>query len=307
MTHSPSHRSEILAVLGLVVTAAVMGGQFAVCKQGIAHGLTYQDIVAIRVVFANFIAVPFCLRHGLRLIRHHGIGRLAAIVLLSGAPYSLLFYYAISLAPTAHGAVIVPGSMALLGAILGVTVLKEHVSRTRIVCLAALLIGLLLMASAGLLHAGKHVLLGDSLFFMVALSWAVYTVLFKRYGFTAMEAVSIIATGSLAYLPIYAFIYEPDITNWPLHQILLQGGYQGWLHAMLAMPFFAYGVRVLGAGAASMAMALIPVFGLTIALTVMNETPTTLQWVGIAIVMGAMLVNALSSKRKRRNAQLTET
>lgn len=298
MTETQLSRRILVAIMGLVVTAAVMGGQFAICKQGINHGLTYQDIVALRVVFANVIAIPFCLIHGRALLHHHGLGKLALITVLAGAPYSLLFYYAISLAPTAHGAVIVPGSMALLGAVLGAWVLKEHLSKMRIACLIGLVSGLLLMASAGLTHAGKNVLLGDMLFFVVALSWAIYTILFKRYGFTAMEAVSIIAAGSVLYLPVYALIYNPDISAWPLSQIILQGGYHGWLHAMLAMPLFAYGVRILGAGSASMAMALIPVFGLSIALSFMRETPTMLQWSGIALVIASMLVNALWSHYK---------
>lgn len=306
MTETHLSRRTICAIMGLVITAAIMGGQFAICKQGIAHGLSYQDIVALRVVFANVIAIPFCLIHGRALLHHHGIGKLALITILAGAPYSLLFYYAISLAPTAHGAVIVPGSMALLGAVLGAWVLKEHISKMRIACLIGLVAGLLLMASAGLTHAGKNVLLGDMLFFVVALSWALYTILFKRYGFTAMEAVSIIAAGSLLYLPVYAVIYQPDISTWPLGQILLQGGYHGWLHAMLAMPLFAFGVSVLGAGSASMAMALIPVFGLTIALTFMHETPTMLQWSGITLVIASMLANAAWNQllaQKKKNAQ----
>ena len=305
MPQNHVNRAPILAVLGLVVTAAVMGGQFAVCKQGIGHGLTYQDIVALRVTFAALIGVPFCILHGRALLHHHGIGRLAAMTLLSGAPYSLLFYYAISLAPTAHGSVIVPGSMALLGAVFGAYFFKETLGKVRICCLLALLAGLLLMSSAGLLHAGKNVLLGDALFFFVALSWAVYTIIFKRYGFTAMEAVSIIAAGSVLYLPVYFLVYTPNITEWPLKQIILQGGYHGLLHGMLAMPLFAYGVRTLGAGSASMSMALIPVFGLTIALTFMNETPAALQWFGIALVIGAMLVNAgWSHYRKKRTLSL---
>lgn len=307
MTHTHPNSKIITASLGLIVTAAVMGGQFAVCKQGIAAGLTYQDIVALRVVFANLIAIPFCLLHGRRLLHHHGILRMASITLLSGAPYSLLFYYAISLAPTAHGAVIVPGSMALLGALLGAYFLKEKIGKMRKYCLILLLVGLVLMASAGLTHAGKNVLLGDILFFGVALSWAIYTILFKRYGFTAMEAVSIIATGSLLYLPIYLLVYQHDISAWPMSQILLQGGYHGLLHAMLAMPLFAYAVRLLGAGSASMSMALIPVFGLTIALTFMNETPTLLQWGGIAMVVGAMLANAMWSQMKSKAAQKNQT
>jgi drug/metabolite transporter (DMT)-like permease len=303
MPHTQPNSKTITASLGLVVTAMVMGGQFAVCKQGIAAGLTYQDIVALRVVFANCIALPFCIMHGRRLLHHHGIGRMASITLLSGAPYSLLFYYAISLAPTAHGAVIVPGSMALLGAILGAYFLHERIGTLRKYCLIALLAGLLLMASAGLMHAGKNILLGDILFFVVALSWAIYTILFKRYGFTAMEAVSIIATGSLLYLPVYWFIYQPNISQWPISQIMLQGGYHGLLHAMLAMPLFAYAVRLLGAGSASMSMALIPVFGLAIALTFMGEVPTFMQWCGIALVLGAMLVNALWSLKKPKKNQ----
>lgn len=293
---NPSPHRTLCAIFGLVLTAAIMGGQFAVCKIGVKAGLSYQDIVALRVAFANVIAIPYAILHARRLFAHHGFARIATLTLLAGAPYSLMFYYAISLSPTAHGAVIVPGSMALLGAVLGAYFLREKIERTRVISLSILLAGLLLMASAGLAHAGSNILLGDMLFFLVALSWASYSIIVKYHHFSAMEAATMIMLGSLAYLPFYWSVYQPDITAWPWQQILLQGGYHGLLHAMLAVPLFAFGVRTLGAGSASMSMAMIPMFGLFIALWFLNETPTSLQWFGITLVIGAMLGNAVWSK-----------
>lgn len=293
LTSSSLLPKSLYAMLGLVVTAAIMGGQFAVCKIGVKAGLTYQDIVALRVAFANVIAIPYGIIHARRLLLQHGIIRILIITLLSGAPYSLMFYYAISLSPTAHGAVIVPGSMALLGALLGGYFLQEKIERTRIIALITLLIGLLLMASAGLGHAGSNILLGDTLFFFVALSWASYSIIIRYYHFNSMEAAVLIMLGSLVYLPVYVLLYQPDISSWPWEQVLLQGGYHGIIHAMLAVPLFAFGVRTLGAGSASMSMAMIPMFGLLIALGFLGETPTKLQWIGIALVVGAMVGNAL--------------
>lgn len=298
LAHSDSHspKRTLCAILGLIVTAAIMGGQFAVCKLGVKAGLTYQDIVALRVAFANIIAIPYGMIHARRLFSHHGFVRIAMLTLLAGAPYSLMFYYAISLSPTAHGAVIVPGSMALLGAVLGAYFLGERIERTRVFSLSILLAGLLLMASAGLAHAGNNILLGDTLFFLVALSWASYSIIVKYYHFSAIEAATMIMLGSLVYLTFYWIVYQPDVAAWPWQQILLQGGYHGLLHAMLAVPLFAFGVRTLGAGSASMSMAMIPMFGLLIALGFLGETPTLLQWGGITLVIGAMLGNALWSK-----------
>ena len=102
----------------------------------------------------------------------------------------------------------------------------------------------LLLSSAGLVLIGYESLIapdagsrwiGDILFLLAALTWAVFGLLMRRWAVRPQLAISGVATFSmLIYMPVYLLWLPQAISVSPAAEIALQAGYQGIVAALLA-------------------------------------------------------------------------
>jgi len=111
----------------------------------------------------------------------------AVIVLTAGYGFPLFAYHGFSLAPAAHGAVLNAGMLPFYTAALGMLLLGERWTRARGVSLGIVAVGIALLAFDTF---GEHpgAWRGDVMFTLGCMSWAVYTVLVRRWGIGAIPA-----------------------------------------------------------------------------------------------------------------------
>lgn len=102
-----------------------------------------------------------------------------------------------------------------------------------------------------------------------------------------MSALSVL---SLTYLPVYALVLEPRVLEVAVSASVLQAGYQGVLQTIVAFAGYAFAVRRLGAGTASVATAAVPVFGTLLAIPLVGEWPLPSAWAGLATVCAGIAV-----------------
>ena len=112
----PSRAQVALAVAAAVAAMLLYGGQFVVSRWSIQRSLSLWDLGTIRFLVAGLVCLPVALRaRGGSQLRW---SRLLVLTVAAGAPYTLIMYAGLSLAPAAHGAVIIPGATPVVSAVL---------------------------------------------------------------------------------------------------------------------------------------------------------------------------------------------
>src|SRR4029450_11442939 len=74
------------------------------------------DLAALRFGVAGLLSLPFLIRRGLRSAGGIGWRRSLVLAITAGAPYTLILYSGLAVAPAAPGAVIIPGATPLFAA-----------------------------------------------------------------------------------------------------------------------------------------------------------------------------------------------
>lgn len=289
-----------LAVVAGVLASLLYGGQFVVSRWSLQRTLSLWDLAALRFAAAGLLLLPVALRHGMADAAGLGWRRAAVLAIAAGAPYTLILYAGLSLAPAADGAVIITGGTPVVSTVLVWLWFGERPWAGRLGGLALIVAGLVLVGWPGLSSGGgERMWLGDLLFAVDSLLWGLYTVLARRWLVDPLRTTAIVWTLALSYLPIYALVAGPRLLAAPLGEVLFQALYQGVGVAIAALVFYSWAIRVLGASFASLFMPLVPVFGTLLAVPVLGEVPAGVQLIGMAGVAVGMALAARDSVSRR--------
>jgi drug/metabolite transporter (DMT)-like permease len=93
--------------------------------------LTPWDLAALRFGVAGPLLLPIVVRHGLGHAAGIGWGRAVVLAIVAGAPYTLILYAGLALAPAGHGAVIITGATPVVSTLLVWFWLGDRPSATR--------------------------------------------------------------------------------------------------------------------------------------------------------------------------------
>ena len=147
---------------------------------------------------------------------------------------------------------------------------------------------------------------GDLLFVAAALAWAIYSVLLKSRWLEPLQTLPlfmVLAAGGAALLAPFA-VYE--MTNM---DALPSSAYSWALVAgiiifasLIAFTAFQHGVRVVGASTTSVFLYLLPVYGVGMAVIFLGETFEVFHAVGIATVLGGVILATAPIGRSQPNS-----
>ncbi|MDB5368408.1 MAG: hypothetical protein JWM77_4335 [Rhodospirillales bacterium] len=282
---STTDRKRVAAGVALALfTVSIWGSWFIVTRLGVLHSLKPTDVVALRFGTAAILTFPIVLRHGFGFARL-GAARVLALVAGAGAPYLLVCVSGLSLAPAAQGGALTPGVMPLWVALLGIMFLGERPSRPRQIGLAMIFMGALAIVGFESLGGSSERLLGQALLIAAGLMWAIYTVILRGSGLTAMHAVAIVSSlSAIFYLPIYVLFLHPSLPAMPIDGVFFHALYQGAFAGVLAMLTWNRAVELLGPSRASPFAALAPVLALLAAIPALGESPTPAEWIGTLLI-----------------------
>jgi drug/metabolite transporter (DMT)-like permease len=178
--------------------------------------------------------------------------------------FSLLLMSGFALAPANHGAVIAPAALTGAGVLLSAAVLRERLPAARLLGVPVIFAGLGLIGWAGLRAGGGGlVLLGDLLFALAGVSWAVFTVLLRRWSIDPVRGTAVVAVlAMLAYTPLW--LATADLSTLAAAgaaEVALQVVMQGALAGVVAVLAFSRAVALLGASRAALFPSLVPAGG----------------------------------------------
>lgn len=285
---TPSSRLSTTAIGALYGVAAAIcwGAGFVAAKYGLAKGLAPTDLAFHRFVWSGVLLMPLVVKEGLGNLGGVGWPVGLVILLLAGPLQAITSYTGFTFAPLGHGAVIHPASAALGGTILAFAVLGERLTRTRILGVAVIVLGLVVFAGEAVTKLGGDAPLGDALFMGAGLMWAVFTVCLRQWRIGGIVAARIVgALSLLIYAPLYAYFVGFDrMIAAGLSENLIQIAVQGVFAGLLAIYLFGRSVTALGAGRASIFPTLVPAFAILIGFIALGDVPSIPQLIGLAIV-----------------------
>jgi drug/metabolite transporter (DMT)-like permease len=268
-----------IGIAAAVITVGIWSAFIVIARASAQGTLSPYDIALARVLGASAVLLPL----GWWMVRREraggrdpeasfmGLSPLGwkvtmACGLFGGFGYALLAYAGFFYAPAAHASVLMPGSLPLWTTLLALFVLGTRITPARVVGLACIVGGDLLVGGASLLQAfeGGEVWKGDLLFMTAAMSWATYSVLARRYALDAVRAtVAITVFAFFSYLPFYGLLVALDViqSQWshaPAAELLFQVVFQGVGSVVISGITFVRMIQYFGPVRSTMITALVP-------------------------------------------------
>jgi drug/metabolite transporter (DMT)-like permease len=288
-------RELVIGLACAALTVAVWTAFLLVSRAGARGTLTPYDLVALRFGVAGLVMLPLLLRWGLRGIP---LWRVAVLVLTAGPLFATVAFIGFAHAPASHAAVLMPGLLPMWAALLAWLVLNQRLDGRRWACLALIGAGVAVLFASNLREAPPGAWLGDIIFPLAPLSWAIFTVLARRWRVGALQATALVAVGSmLAYLPVYALLLPKGLAATPLGEIIGQGLFQGFIAVIVSLWAYTRAVEALGPAVATMLTAAVPGLAALLAVPLLHEPLTPLAGVGLVLVTLGMLGTVLSLRR----------
>ncbi len=198
-----------------VVTVIIWTAFIIIARASAQHSLLPLDITWARIVGASIILLPWSwwtVRKQRRAQPHTGSfggfsplpWRITVVTgFFGGFAYAVLAYNGFFYAPAAHGSVLMPGSLPLWTSVLAVFLLGERLHGYRVIGLAMILTGDLLVGGSSLWNAfdGGTVWVGDLLFMAASACWSTYSVLSRRF-----QLQPVAATMAITCFAFFSFV-----------------------------------------------------------------------------------------------------
>ena len=290
-TPPPAHSDAVRGLLAALLVVVFWSGFNIVSRFGATASFTPFDIAALRYGVSGTIALPFFLRY----VPMRDWPRHAVLACVGGLAYGLCVYWGFAFAPSAHAGVFVNGGIPFWTIVIMAVTSGFRIARPTVVALLLSTAGLLLIGFESLLAPAQgSEWIGDLLFLTAALAWAIFGLLMRRWQVKPQFGILGIASFSaLVFMPIYLLWLPSSIAAASWGEIALQCVYQGVIASMLAAGFYSYAVQKVGAGEASMMLALVPAFTAIGAYLILDEALGLTTIVGIVVVSIGALLGAL--------------
>lgn len=291
---------RILLGLALgIASSLIWGGHAVVARPALAgQGFHPLDLAAFRYAPAALVLAPlaWAARDALARI---GLRRLALLACFGGAPNLLLFLWALVYAPASHGGTIAPMTVPIAGALLAIPLIGEKPSPGRAAALGVMAAGVLMIGWDGVAGAHPGAWRGDLLLVLAGGTWAVFTLLLRRWQVPAIPATAAVTiVSALAVLPAWLPLRAAAVLALPTGTVLLHLAMQGIVLGALAMFLYARAVELLGPTRAATLSVMVPVTALLLAALVLLEPISWLQGTGASLAVGAMVAAIVFTGRK---------
>lgn len=275
-----------------------------ISRLGAKTEFTPYDLAALRFGISGILTLPAFV--WLVPIKHWP--KYFALAVFGGLGYALFIYSGFSYAPSAHAGVFVNGGIPFWAALLVGISTSFNMPRNLLIAFLISLIGLIMIGFSSLFGGQQASMewLGDLLFFIAALCWAIFGYLIKRWGIRPHMAVFGIASFSLViFMPIYLAFLPKKILAASLIDIATQGVYQGIIAALVAAGLYGYSTQKIGTREAAMLLTIVPGLSALGGYLVLNESLSVITILGIIIVTFGGLLGSIPSSVKNKNRSIS--
>jgi len=267
-------------------------------RHSVGSALTPLDLSLMRYGLPAIVLAPVWLRTGLW---PRGVPKLPLVLMIlgSGAVFFQIVAFGMRHTPASAAGVLLPGSMPLFTALIGILVLGERPDRGRKLGMAAIVFGGVILLAGSIGGEGLS-WISYTVLPLGATCWAIYTHAFKHSGLSAFEGAALICVWStiinLAMLPFFG----TGLFDVPAQEIGLQLLTQGVLSGLVSTICYGWAVRVLGGTQAAAYTAITPVAAALAGGWLLAE-PLGAAVITAAVVtgVGVLLSTGILSRRRR--------
>lgn len=277
---APAARPVLALGLGFVV-GLIWAGWVVVSARGLKQGFTPFDLTLFRFAVPALVTLPWFFRRGV----WNDWRKVIFVGACIGVPHALFVQFGIQATSTTHGAVLLPGFVPIVTALLAWAVLRERPTLFAAAGFALILVGVAFIALDGPAGLSELNLAwpGDAYFIFGAIVWAGFTLMLKVWAIRPMETVALVAVVSTAvYLPIYLLALPHALDGPSLGAFVEQGLFQGLFGILIAMALYAIVVQLAGAQRAATIAATVPILTVALSLLFLDQAPTWLELAGSA-------------------------
>lgn len=289
-------KNQILGIIWAGAAVTIWSGSLVLLRFGVITNLNAYDLTALRFCTAALLLMPVIIRNGFAFDRLRVRG-LILMIAGFGAPYIILISLALKTAPASAAGAINPGVMAIVATLIGVILLKDKIIITRFSGMVLIVIGMLI----SVLHEAGNAPIGYIILVFTGVMWAGYAFTVRKNRIAALHSTAIVAVGSaLFYMPVYIIALPKKISTAPVHDILLQMGFQGVLVSIIAVFAFNRSAELLGPTTGAALPALIPLVTLIIGALVLND-PLGIGEITAAVTIGVGVGLILMKSKPHRS------
>ena len=246
--------------------------------------------MGLRFGIAGLVILPWAIRS--KLWRGLTPFRTTIVVAITGPPYALLGYVALTFAPAAHFGVFMNGLTPVFTLLVGWLWVRERIGLSRGGGVVLLLGGAGLIGFEALGGAGQsRVWVGDLLMLASALLFALHMMTVKVWKLTLGQVLfSVCTVSGVLYVPAWLALLPSNLTVAPWNEILLQAGFQGLIPNLMGTTLVYVAIRALGPNRTAVFISTVPVLAALIAIPALGEVPSVTAWIGIGVVtLGVLL------------------
>jgi len=294
--------SRLIGYAALAITILIWSAWIVYTRQGVTHAMPLSVLILVRMAVPAVVLAPVIWRTG---IFGGGKPTLPLLLVLSaGVPHIWLSAVGLTHAPSSDYAALVPGTMPVFVAVLATLFFKEKLGWIRSLGLVCSFLGGIAITWRSLSAADANANFGHIVFLAAGLNYAIFTLAFRKSGFTPVEAAGFVSFWSL--LMVLPFGLMPAIEHVRAGyggDIIFQAILQGVLSNLIALVTYSEGVRRLGASKAAAFAALVPVGATLLAIPVLGEWPDASAVTGVILAsFGVLLASGILAARMRAAA-----
>lgn len=282
----PNLTSGLLSAVAVLI---IWSGFIVFSRAGILSGLTPYDIAGLRFVVAGTLTLPFAVAWW----PSHLPFRVLVLMSLAGPGgiYSLMMFTGLANASAAYGGVFANGALPLFTMLIALLVMGTRPKAAQILGALVIVLGGAMVAWRGMNAGGADVVIGIALFLGASAMISTYIYMLQHHKVTPRQALAIVnLPNTLIYLPIWLLFLPSTIATASWETVLLQGAFQGIGPGFLAVMIFALMAHHLGATATAAVSAAVPAAAALLAVPVLSEIPTPLEWAGILTVSAGLWI-----------------
>jgi len=296
---------QTIGLLAAIITVSIWSAFIVIARASASGHLLPLDIAWARIMGASMVLLPWAwwLSRRHRNGGHSGsflglsplpFGITVRIGFFGGLAYALLAYSGFFFAPAAHGSVLMPGFLPVWTSLLALVLLGERLHGKRLMGLAFIISGGLLVGGSSLLHAfdGGSLWMGDVLFLSASFCWSTYSVISRRLNLQAIPAtMAITCFAFFSFVPLYTLLawYQAlpsHLFSAPLSEVLWQALFQGGGSVVISGITFTQMIRHYGPVRSTMITSLVPGLSALGAVVFLGEP------LGWHLLLGLSLVTA---------------
>ena len=292
----------------MLVVALFWGGNFSVSKFAMTQ-LRPLSFSGFRFALAAVLLLLWARRARVMTpLPRRTFWSLAGLGVLGNTFYQTVFMTGLSMTSATNSSMIVaslPVVVALLATLLGIE--RAGPATWLGVLLATAGVGLVVTARG--VHFGAASFRGDLLVMFAILCWACYTVGVRRVG-AGVDPLQITVITTVAGTPGLLLLGAPGLLRQDWSAVSL-GTWAALAYAALlalVLCYVLYNRAVQGIGTARTAIynCLVPLVAMAIAWFTLSEVPTAVQFVGVALVIGGVLVSIATKRTAPETAVVPE-